>query len=296
MAYQLEKGENFTEGLKRIGEEEQKEVIEALTKDDPHKGVHLARKHLKKLRALFRLLRDKVGRSRYQDGNVFYRDIGRQLSSFRDITSQIEITEKLKNQYGNLTDRGGFDSMLQLLEEERRHVMESEDEDFFDENIRLISQDKGRFKSLSSSQNDKQKMVKSLSRVYKRGYKRYLQALKKAEAEPMHEWRKRVKYLWHQFQLIQIAWPDLMNAYLETLKNLADALGDYHDLAIIEEKTKKLAPELSTAFLRQLYQITAKEKHRLHQEALSLGKLIYAEKPRAFSERMSAVLDGIPFE
>ncbi len=293
MAYEIKKGESFTEGLSRIGLEEQQETIEALTKDDPHKGVHQARKHLKKLRALLRLLRDKVGKNRYQAGNIFYRDIGRHLSTFRDITSQIEITEQLKKNYEDLMEEKGFDQMIQLLEKERQDIIQAKGDHFFEKDIRLIRRDKRRFKQLSSSKKDRKMILHALYRVYKRGYKRYRQALNQAEAEPLHEWRKRVKYLWHQFQLIQIAWPELIEAYLEALKDLADILGDYHDLAIIEEKSKALAPQLSTTFLRKLYQVTAKEKERLHQAALSLGKLIYAEKPDAFKKRMDAILTNL---
>jgi len=77
MAYQLKENESLIEGLRRVGQEEQQETLEALTSDNPHKGVHEARKHLKKLRALIRLVRDELGHEQYKKRNNFFRDIGR---------------------------------------------------------------------------------------------------------------------------------------------------------------------------------------------------------------------------
>jgi len=110
----------------------------------------------------------------------------------------------------------------------------------------------------------------------------------------MHEWRKRVKYLWHQFQLIQVAWPAMIQAYMDVLKDLSDVLGDYHDLAIIEDKAKQVAPQLSTAFIKKFYKVTEKRKDHLHGESLKLGRLIYAEKPKAFKKRMRGIIKSLP--
>lgn len=294
MAYQLKENESLPEGLRRVGQEEQQETLEALTSDNPHKGVHEARKHLKKLRALIRLVRDELGHEQYKKRNNFFRDIGRHLAQYRDITSQIEILEKLHQEHGDLVKgEKGFQAFLDLLYQEREKIFQkgSQNGQWVDQDIAKI---KAYQKTIVPEHSAEEKTLDSLKRVYKRGYKGYHRALKKAETKGMHEWRKRVKYLWHQFQLIQVGWPAMIQAYMDVLKDLSDVLGDYHDLAIIEDKAKQVAPKLSTAFIKKFYKVTEKRKDHLHGESLKLGRLIYAEKPKAFKKRMRGIIESLP--
>lgn len=127
--------------------------------------------------------------------------------------------------------------------------------------------------------------------MYRRGYRGLQKAQAFPETEAMHDWRKRVKYLWHQFQLIEPAWPQLLQAYQEVLKKLADALGDYHDLALLQAQLSILKKELPKDFSKQLHKIAQKEMDKQHQQALYLGKLVYSERPRAFRRRMAAIMD-----
>ena len=292
MAYQLEKGEPLLKGIYRIGKEEQKATLAALsTIEDPHKGIHQARKHLKKLRALIRLIRDQLGRNSYKDGNIYYRDIGRHLAALRDITSLIEISIQLQEQYAQIIGHEGFEHLLQLLTQERKRIQkEKPQKQLFKKEVQLIKKDKTRFTKPSKPVYSIENALKSLTRVYKRGVRGFQKAQILPEAEGMHDWRKRVKYLWHHFQLIEQAWPALMICYIEILKNLADELGDYHDLALLQEKTQLLKKNLPEGFAKKLWKIAEKEKKNKLSEALNLGQLIYAERPKAFRRRMAVII------
>jgi CHAD domain-containing protein len=294
MAYQLKEGEPFLEGIYRIGKEEQKAILASLTEHhNPHKGVHQARKHLKRLRALLKLIRDTWEEERYTEANVYYRDIGRDLSVLRYITSQIEISTQLRGQYKAQLGDEGFKKLHQLFLRERKKIQKKKfNKALFEEEVQLIKKDKDRFKALKDDgPASEQKVLKSLTRVYRRGYRGFQKAQAFPETDAMHDWRKRVKYLWHQFQLLEPAWPSLLQSYQETLKNLADALGDYHDLALLQEHLIALQKELPDDFAKQLQGISQKEMERQHSQALHLGKLLYCERPRAFRRRMSAVMD-----
>jgi CHAD domain-containing protein len=294
MAYQLKEGEAFLEGLFRIGKEEQKAILASLSEHkNPHQGVHQARKHLKKLRALIRLIRDTWGEEQYLEANIYYRDIGRELSVLRDINSQIEISAKLRKQYAPRIGDEGFKRLIQLFLKERKKIQKKRmNEALFKEEVQRIKKDKDRFEMTKKSEPAyREKVLKSLTRVYRRGYRGFQKAQAFPETEALHDWRKRVKYLWHQFQLIEPAWPQLLRSYQETLKKLADALGDYHDLALLQEHLKALKKELPDGFTKQLYNIIQKEMDRQHRQALYLGKLLYSERPRAFRRRMMVITD-----
>ena len=53
--------------------------------------------------------------------------------------------------------------------------------------------------------------------------------------ERFHEWRKRVKYHWYHLRLLRELWPAPMKALAAEAKQLADLLGDDHDLAVLRE-------------------------------------------------------------
>ena len=54
-------------------------------------------------------------------------------------------------------------------------------------------------------------------------------------AEHLHEWRKRVKDLWYQQQLLEALWPEVMKAQAKEAKKLSKQLGEDHDLAVLTD-------------------------------------------------------------
>jgi CHAD domain-containing protein len=128
-----------------------------------------------------------------------------------------------------------------------------------------------------------------LQRTYARGLKEMKTAHTTPSAHNFHWWRKRVKYLRHQIELLRPMFPEMLDGYIAALDQLGDLLGEEHDLA---ELTLIVAshPELcSDAAERTL--ITALAQHRrseLQTAAIAIGRKVYAESPEHFGDRMSA--------
>ncbi|MCO6491282.1 MAG: CHAD domain-containing protein [Phaeodactylibacter sp.] len=293
MAYYLEKNEPFSEGIRRIGAEQNDMAIEALAGDDDlHNGIHKARKHFKKQRALYRLVRDEVGHKLYKEGNVFYRDLGRKLAPLRDITSRIETVALLQEQFGNMVNAEAFDTLRALLEEERQAIRERElkEGDQVEETIRLLREESGRLLQLPVRDHCLKQTVDSLKRVYARGYKGFQKSLDDPTVEEMHEWRKRVKYLWYHYRLLRHAWLRVFRAYKKEIKLLADYLGDYHDLALLIDKMESYGDRLPAETHRILSAIARGHARKLLEDARELGALAYTESPAAFAGRMRGLL------
>ena len=70
-------------------------------------------------------------------------------------------------------------------------------------------------------------------------YRRGRRAMRSVRADPgaenVHEWRKRAKDLWYQLRIVRDAWPALLGATADQVHELADLLGDHHDLAVLAE-------------------------------------------------------------
>ncbi|NJK27804.1 MAG: CHAD domain-containing protein [Coleofasciculaceae cyanobacterium SM2_3_26] len=81
--YQLTTKETVSNGIKRVAQEELDRAIAQLsgqTEESHEEAIHDARKRLKKLRALLRLVRDRLGQDAYERENLCFRDAARKLS------------------------------------------------------------------------------------------------------------------------------------------------------------------------------------------------------------------------
>ncbi|MCB0560672.1 MAG: CHAD domain-containing protein [Lewinellaceae bacterium] len=295
MAYYLERQERFSEGIQRIGLEQNKMAIDGLANDeDPHGGVHKARKHFKKLRALYRLIRDEAGAEVYRHGNTFYRDLGRRLASLRDITSLIEAVALLQKKTGTMAENEACCLLLALLEGERQAILQghTEEDSLLEQAIFQLRENRQSFLQLPLRDDCLPEIIAALRRVYQRGYKEYHKALGTPSVEDMHEWRKRVKYLWYQYRLLKQASPRVFRAYKKVANALSDILGDYHDLALLNEKMEEQAGQLPEETRQLLHELIGAHLGRLLDESRRLGAIFYAETPEAFTRRMRSTLKG----
>lgn len=102
MFYKLETFVAFSLGIKRITAEELSSVLEGISgglAEGEHGTVHDTRKRLKKLRAIFRLVKSDLGKKRFREVNVLLRDAGRELSGLRDAQVLVETLAALEERF-----------------------------------------------------------------------------------------------------------------------------------------------------------------------------------------------------
>lgn len=294
MGYYLENQESFPEGIRRIGLELNNAAIDALANDDEamHEGIHEARRCFKRLRSLFELIRDVTGKSHYREGNDFYRSLARELEGLRDISSLIEAVELLRGHFGEVVRTEAFDSLSALLQEEKDALQKglAEGNNNVERVIQELQRGRDHFVALPLCENCLDEVLHGLYRQYKAGFRLFQKNLNTPTVQDMHDWRKRVKHLWYMHELLQKAWPKVFKAYLKSFKELGDALGDYHDLALLKEKFKDFGGRFPDDSRRLLHAIAQEQLERLHHHALQLGRRLFAEKPDAFAQRMRNIL------
>jgi CHAD domain-containing protein len=107
MAYSLKRDESVTHGLKRVVSDEMESAGTQLSGDQKtgrDKAIHEARKSIKKVRALVRLVSADLGDTCARE-NVRLRDVARRLSEFRDAFAIIatfdDLTDKYKDEARN---------------------------------------------------------------------------------------------------------------------------------------------------------------------------------------------------
>jgi CHAD domain-containing protein len=105
--------------------------------------------------------------------------------------------------------------------------------------------------------------------------------------EKLHEWRKRVKDLWHQLQLLQAARPEVLEKLAEQAHALADFLGDDHDLAVLRQLlTEQPGPFGGQAAVDQLVHLIDRSRAEFQRQAAELGRHVYWDPPGVFMGRV----------
>ena len=126
-----------------------------------------------------------------------------------------------------------------------------------------------------------------LAATYGRGRKAMRELERGGTAEQSHEWRKAVKYTWHHLQLLENTAPSLLTPTASRFHQLADALGDAHNLAVLREVLEGTPARFGGRLaIDPVLALAALSRADLEQRAIRLGLRLYAEPPPAFVKRL----------
>ncbi|HET9676675.1 MAG TPA: CHAD domain-containing protein [Solirubrobacterales bacterium] len=287
-SFKLARDEGVAAGLARVAAGRAEAALERLRdatagEADAAEAVHGARKDMKKLRTVLRLLRDELGKRAYRRENARFRDAGRALSQARDAEVKLATLNALAEEAGGLP-AGAVETWRQGLESDRKAAANIGLDRAMAEAIELIQPGLASIESWQPEGDSWATIAAPLRRTYRRGR----QAMKAAESsrseDDLHEWRKRAKDLWYELRLLEAAWPQVLGATAEEAHTLAELLGEQHDLAVLcADLRERRLGEGETASLEVAIQ---RRQERLIDEAIPLGRRLYAEEPRDFNRRL----------
>jgi CHAD domain-containing protein len=278
--------ESIEHGAKRIARSRLDDVIAALTKRTARsngKAVHDARKDLKKLRALVRLLREGIGDKAYRKANAVFRDAGRALSAPRDAKVLVDALDQLAKHFGPRHAAKSFAAVRKKLIARRREAMEAFEKQGTRRIVQSLQQAKKDIRAWNVKPDDFTPVGKGIQTMYRQGRTAFNRARENPKFTKLHEWRKRVKDLWHHLQLVGPAAPHVFDPMADEAHALADVLGDDHDLGVLH---KTLIGELgvfgNAEELAPLLEMIAARRIELQHDAMRLGEAIYRQKPKVF--------------
>jgi CHAD domain-containing protein len=289
MAYRLDFNEPPDTAARRCASERIEDAIAQLDtgrEDDPETAVHEARKDVKKTRALLRLYRRDLGDATYRHENRELRDAGRALSGMRDADVLLDTLDGLAERYAGQVPGRAFDAVRERLRAD--DVPAPSVDESVDAARARLSGALGRVEDWPLGRTGRSSVRKGLKRSYARGRRALERAAGDRSDERLHEWRKRVKDLRYQQQLVRDAWPQVIGAQAKAAKALADLLGDDHDLAVLDARMR--ASGEVGGELDDVLALIARRRTELQDEALRLGRRLYAESPKRFGERVGRYL------
>lgn len=285
-AYRLAEGEPLPEGIARIARGRIGHAVDELsgkTDSSAEKAVHEARKDMKKLRALLRLVRGELGEEVYRRENGFFRDAAARLSSVRDADVMIATLDGLDD-----VPADAARELRRALRAHRRSLAAQAEGDPAKEVARLLRQARRRVRDWPLERDGFEVIEPGLRRMYRRGRRDFRTCRKRPDTEALHDWRKRAKDLWYHATLIEGAWPAALKALGDQAHELSDRLGDDHDLAVLHDWAEEHAGGLD----RRVARAVARRRAELQGEALDLGARLYAERASAFVDRLEAYFNA----
>jgi CHAD domain-containing protein len=289
-AFRLYEEEAIPDGIRRIARGQLEQAHDELREAPKRKlgrAVHDTRKAFKRLRATVRLARAAIGDDAYRRENAAFRDMGRRLSGVRDASVLIETLHDLEKASGEILPTGATARLRGRLQDERKRALDAlqKDDALAAAVIADIEQARTRTATWTFETQGFDALEPGLRRIYRRGRK----AMQQAQADPinenLHEWRKRVKDLWHAEQIVRPAAPKKMKKLAKRTHALADLLGDDHDLAELcmyvrrhpngfDDRTAQVA----------LMALIDRRRKELQRRAFRLGRKLYRRSPKQFEQ------------
>lgn len=253
-------------------------------KVDTADAVHGARKDMKKLRTVLRLLRDPLGRKSLRRQNARFRDAARALSSTRDAEVKLETLEALAEHEQGLPEEA-VEPWRKILARDREAATNAaRDEPAVAEAISLIEEGLEEIQAWEVEGDSWKLIGAGLTRSYRSGRKAMKAAVSSHAETAFHEWRKRAKDLWYELRLLSEAWPPPLEATADEAHRLTELLGDHHDLAVLCEDLRRR--NLGEAETVALEAAIGRRQEELAAEAFPLGRRLYAERTKDFSRRL----------
>lgn len=292
MPYQLQDPTRVAEEIRRIAHEQIDKILKQLMDTDASnqdQAIHNARKSLKKLRALLRLVRPQIGSKQYHQENGCFREAGHSLSAMRDAQVRLETLDTLTAHFSEQLEDDSFAAIQAVLTADYQ-AAEQQILQEGDAIVNAVARVKAAEERVQDWQLDASNWLmvsKGLTKVYQQGSQRFAKATKQPSVERLHDWRKRAKDLWYHLRLLKPIWPDLMQELTHQLKLLSNYLGDDHDLAVLRQ-TLLAAPErfAGDSEVEMLVALIDRRRSELQTAAQRLGERLYAEDPSDFVDRI----------
>ena len=297
-AYRIRRDEKAADAVRRIIAGRLDDALEQLgerLEDDVGEAVHEARKDLKKARAVLRMVRHRMDDAVYQRENVRLRDAGQALSGTRDAGAKVGTIEALEERFGDELPAVTA-ALKRELESERDGLVAARADPASELRAtargasEAIAATRSSIDSWSFSKAGWKLVGPGVERSYLRGRNRFRDVRRDPTPENIHEWRKRIKDLWYDLRLLRDSWPDVMSKMGDEAHELADLLGDHHDLTVLAADLRSrdsVAADGDDEVTPLLNAIEGRQEELL-EAAVPIGERLYAESPKSFGKRMHA--------
>ena len=252
--------------------------------------LHQVRVTIKRLRASLRMVRPVIANAFFRQENNRLKKAADRLSLFRDKMVSRQTLERLVEALPGKRDRRTLGLVLSRLiaaAPEFGHFREQR-EAAMNEVARDLQEAANNFQNMLVAAEEWEAIGPGLQTVYRRARNLMSRALKRNTDEAYHLWRKQVKYLYYQLQMLQPIWPKRLGAMVKQLKKLEEKLGKDHDLSVLGNMLAKRPEQYGGGpTVKRVTACLDRQRHSLRQESEVLGRKLFTERPGKLVARLS---------
>jgi CHAD domain-containing protein len=240
---------------------------------DLNVSVHTTRTGIKRLRAFLRLARRSIGTTAYRIENGALRDTARLLAPARDTYVLIDTGRDL-----NASDR-----IVEAFTDEHAAAMTTFEAVSRIDAVHRMEAIVGRWAIMPWHGPDRRSVGAGLLRTYRRGLVDFETVRSAPSASAFHGWRRRVKYLRYQLELL-----DAPKTMLLPFVELGDDLGLEHDQTVLFEVCDRYRGDEDFSSLAQR---STEQRQTLRIHAMNTGGTIFDQDPESFRLTAEEMID-----
>jgi CHAD domain-containing protein len=251
--------------------------------------AHLARVACKRTRAAIGLIRSSGTAGWKQEARALRR-AARAVAEVRESGALLATLDALEEQWGDKSDARTFAHLRQrLLVRSRGPGSAAGAKSPLERFVKRVERAEARVAALPIEGDDFELIAPGIEKTYRRARQAFRRAGKEGSSDAFHNWRKYAKAHAFQLELLQSAWPDVMGNWRRKLQILGRLLGDEHDLVTLQEwLAREWRDKADRRHVRDLLEVISARRSELREDALELGRLVFAEKPAALGHRLAA--------
>jgi len=293
VGFRLKSGQSVTNDVRRIVLRQlDLAASELVSVGDPEsdEAVHDARRRVKKIRAIIRLIRPVLDKPFRSDPEL--RRVSKMLAPVADGKGVIDTLNELLHRYRKQLPRKTAAAIRSdLIAREKQIDRKAAEDGVLQEAKKTLRQERERVKNWKLSEDGFRAIAPGLKDSVRRARSGMVTAWLHPTAGNHHSWRRYVKNHWFHVRLLQGRCNGGLQPYQHQLEALDGVLGEYHNLVLLHEVLVSDST-LSRREVARCLRIVERYQKALRRNAQVLGMRIYDEKPRRFVRRVKRLWDA----
>lgn len=283
MAFALKPGRPVTAQLRRLLDGEIGGALGELGGMPGEAAIHAARRHIKKARAVLRLLDADLEQRPLARCESALRAAGRALSAWRDAAVLLRTIAALA---GGRPAKAAANALQGLREICQAHGTAAVDTGALQTARLALQEARAALASHGCDECGFDALADGFAITYRSGRRALRRAAAKPTAARLHALRKALKHHLYQLRLLQPLWPGPLGAVHAQADHAAELIGLHHDCAVLRARLAGSA--LTLADKARIDALAAKRQDALAPAALDICRRLYAERGGSYRRRLEA--------
>jgi len=293
VGFRLKSGQSVSSEVRRIVLRQlDLAASELVSVGDPEsdEAVHDARRRVKKIRAIIRLVRPVLDKPHRSDPDL--RRVSRMLAPVADGKGVIDTLGELLHRYRRQLPRKTAAAIRSdLIAREKQIDRKAARDGVLQQAKKTLRHERERVKHWKLSADGFRAIAPGLKDSVRRARSGMVAAWLHPTAANHHSWRRHVKNHWFHVRLLEAHCSNRLQPYQHQLEALDGVLGEYHNLVLLHEVLVSDST-LSRKEVARCLRIVERYQQALRRNAQVLGMRVYNEKPRRFVRRVKHLWDA----